>query len=755
MALMVDQHLVIQAANQCFFSRTGWRHDQVCGKDFKFLFSNDNQDDSALDEIASFSSDSMKSAKAYVLRCQDGTSLSVTIAIRKKRDGNTDSSQHLVLLHECENALCAGSEDSSKTTSLEMIMSQMKDMIYLVGMDLRIQWVSDSAKQVTGFHPEEIIGKSVYYFLHPDDVGRIQELQGAFLEKRQSRLVQARHCCDDGSYVWLEAAVSFVENEDSSLHTLIMNLRDISSWRRSREALADNEFRYRGLFEFGGDAMLLLEDGVIVTANAQAEALFGLDRQQLVGMTPYDLSPLFQPDGQKSGIKGARYSQVALEGRRQQFEWRHRNQQKEEIDTEVTLSHLPGEANNLLVASIRDMTRYKQAETARHAMERRMLQTQKMESLGVLAGGIAHDFNNFLMGIMGNASLALLEIDETSQAGESIHAIIKAAQRSSDLCKQLLAYSGKGTFSTEPVKLSDVIIDMGHLLKASIGKNVQVDYRLAVDLPPVDADITQLRQVLMNLITNASEAIGQKNGTISLVTGIAQGKEPWVKNLNHGLPLREGPYVYLQVVDDGCGMASDELEKIFDPFYSTKFLGRGLGLAAVLGIVRGHDGVLNVESEKNKGTTFSLFLKASCSAIDRAESSQDEIAAGMQLTGNGTVLVVDDEPLVRAVTAKILRNSGYEVLLAEDGEQAVQSFGKHQTEICAVLLDMSMPRMSGEAVFQELLQIDDDVRVVLTSGYTEEEARRRFKGKEPASFLQKPYRPRDILLAMEVVRKSV
>jgi len=382
----------------------------------------------------------------------------------------------------------------------------------------------------------------------------------------------------------------------------------------------------------------------------------------------------------------------------------------------------------------------KQADEERRELEEQVRHTQKLESLGVLAGGIAHDFNNLLTGILGNADMALMELNEKDPASESVRAIRDSAERAADLSRQMLAYSGKGRFVIEPIDLNEVIHEMTHLLEASLSKSAIVRFDLAEDLPLITGDATQLRQIIMNLMTNASDAIGDRNGVISLRTRALECDRFVLSQGYASEDLPDGSYVCIEVEDTGGGMDEETVSRIFDPFFTTKFTGRGLGLAAVLGIVRGHKGAISVESTPGAGTTFRVLIPAS--------EDQDALTVARETAGDtrpawdgsgGTVLLVDDEPTVRRVTQKMLERAGFDVVTASDGLKAIETYRKHADRIVCVLLDLTMPNMGGEEAFTELRQLDPDLRIILSSGYGEKEIAERFVGQGLAGFIQKPY----------------
>jgi PAS domain S-box-containing protein len=384
-----------------------------------------------------------------------------------------------------------------------------------------------------------------------------------------------------------------------------------------------------------------------------------------------------------------------------------------------------------------DITERKQIEAERLEMERRLLHTQKLESLGVLAGGIAHDFNNLLMVILGYADLSLLEVSPVSPVRPKIEEIIKASHRAADLCRQMLAYSGKGNFVIEHLYLNEVIEEMTHMLKTSISKKVLLNLNLEKMAPPIEGDPAQIRQVIMNLVINASEAIGDKSGVVTVSTGASYCDAEYLQETFHVDSLPAGLYVSAEVSDTGCGMDRETQLRIFEPFFTTKFTGRGLGMSAVLGIMRGHRGALRVYSEPGRGTTFRLLFPASTEAGEVSTGKGG--ASGNEWRGSGTVLLVDDEETVLAVGRSMLETLGFSVITAWDGREAVEVYRLRGREIAFVVMDLTMPHMSGEEAFLELRRIDPGVKVFISSGYSEWEISARFAGKSLAGFIQKPY----------------
>ncbi len=375
-------------------------------------------------------------------------------------------------------------------------------------------------------------------------------------------------------------------------------------------------------------------------------------------------------------------------------------------------------------------------------LEQKLRESAKLESLGVLAGGIAHDFNNLLTGVLGNASLLADALPEGSTAWGFAQNIASAAEHAARLSQQMLAYSGRGRFVVQPVDVSEYIRRSAPLIESSIPKHVDLSFDLAGELPPIEADAAQLQQVIMNLVINGAEAIGPQGGRVTVATRPVSLDEGYIHALLLDEEIRPGLYVTMEVSDTGCGMDEKTVARIFDPFFTTKFLGRGLGLAAVQGIVRGHQGAIKVNSNPGHGTTFRILFPAVAPGPRKA--APEAAAKPREEAECGTVLVIDDEEVIRSTANNALRRLGYAVVTASDGTEGIAVFRALKDRIVVVLLDMTMPGISGEETLRELRKIKPDVAVVLSSGFGEAEALRRFGGHRLAGFLQKPYSVRTL-----------
>jgi PAS domain S-box-containing protein len=530
-------------------------------------------------------------------------------------------------------------------------------------------------------------------------------------------------------------ANAYTEREKHLLEFVSGQIATAIKRKQAEAALLDSEERFRKIFEDGPLGMAVVDsDHHFVRVNKTFCDMLGYGQHELSTLTLVELT---HPDDRV--VNGRLTEQPffsEIQGVKQ--EKRLLKRSGEPLWAYLTASVIGNgeEEARIGMVMIEDITERKRAEEA-------LRLAQKMESLGILAGGVAHDFNNLLVAILGQSSLALSMLPPHFPAHKHIERSVKAAERAADLTQQLLAYTGRGPFVLQPVHLNTLIRENLHLLEAVIPKNVQLLLDLAEAIPPVEADPSQLQQVIMNLILNAAEAIDDRPGTVIARTGIqtVNGDEPAYWQRTHK-PLEPGSYVSLQVSDNGCGMDRETLSKIFDPFYTTKFTGRGLGLAAVLGIVRGHKGGLRVSSKPGEGTTFDLLFPF-CE-IDQEEPSQTGPSEA-RAVARGSVLVIDDEEPVRVAVSDMLELEDIRVVTAENGHEGIALYQERMNEVDVVLLDLSMPGLSGEETLEKLQQIDPNVRVILSSGYSEAEVSRRFEGKGLVGFIPKPYRLQTLL----------
>jgi PAS domain S-box-containing protein len=390
-----------------------------------------------------------------------------------------------------------------------------------------------------------------------------------------------------------------------------------------------------------------------------------------------------------------------------------------------------------------DVTERVRANEAKLKVERRLLEAQRLESLGLLAGGVAHDFNNLLTVIQGNAGMLREAEGEPELAQSCLRNIEDTCRRASDLVRQMLAYSGRGRVHVQFLDLNRHVQEIAQLLSVSLPKAVTLRFELAEQLPSVSADAAQLHQVVMNLVTNAAEAIGDAEGTVTLRSGLRDLEDTDVTGLRVAEALKPGSFVYLEVADTGSGMDRETQDRIFDPFFTTKFTGRGLGLAAMQGIVRGHGGGVEIHSQQGVGTVFRLYLPAQDGTEIPEPVPVEETALG-NWRGEGLVLVADDEPGIRDFARRVLERVGFEVLVAADGIEAVEQVRAHQGELRLVLLDLTMPRLGGDGALADMRALGFRAPVIRWSGYAQNDA-----APDPGgTLLRKPFSPSELLAAV-------
>jgi PAS domain S-box-containing protein len=600
-----------------------------------------------------------------------------------------------------------------------------------------------SFQRLLGLAESELADGPAFFreMLHPDDRQRVRDAIAEHMRDGSTAFaseLRMRAGCDD--WRWMEVRGKVVQWDGAAPVRLVGILTDVHVCLEAAERLRQSESRFRSLIHNLSDTILIMRvDGTIVWETPSFQRIMGYPQGHLIGRKAWEFA---HPEDLP--VVAEAFAQT-LENRHPgtPTEFRGRAYDGSYRILEALADNLVGEPGvDGIVVTMRDVTDRRRAEEQRRAMEARMQHSHKLESLGVLAGGIAHDFNNLLTGVLGHAALALGQVPQDSPARRHLEQVRLAAQRAAELTRQMLAYSGKGHFVVEPVNLSELIEEMCSLLEVSISSNCQLTSSIDPALPLIEGDPSQLRQVVMNLILNASEALGGRDGTVEVWAGapLCDGNCLTESYLEGAF---DGHCVCLQVKDNGCGMDEQVRARIFDPFFTTKFTGRGLGLAAVLGIVRGHRGGIQVDSTLGVGTTFRVFFPVCTKAVaDRPAPAATQHCAPGPLP-QGAVLVIDDDESVRTLAATVLGEAGYEVLGAGDGPRGLELFRGNQGRVRAVLLDRTMPQVSGDDVLQKLKAIDPAVRVILTSGYAE------CDGTDGAAgFLRKPYTPAALVQVM-------
>ena len=646
---------------------------------------------------------------------------------------------------EAERALEASYKNSLKTSEERFAMAQIIANIgtWEFDFNLNLYSLSDEVSQMFGVDARDIELTYVNFLKNVYRGDRLQVINAVntCIVDRKDYNNEWRIMRQDKSIHWVSAVGRIFRDETGAPLRMIGTVQEITDRKQAEHEL----LKERGMLLAAEEAADIGSWEWVPSTNKVSVSdnfckLFGVTHEKFDGEFE-SLMKFFHPDDLQ--IFRNELEKVLIEKKPRRIEFRIIRPDGTVRDQLGASKIFFDESGNIskLAGIVQDITEQKAAGEKQRTLEKQILHTQKLESLGVLAGGIAHDFNNILTSILGNTDLAIMELPPTSTIHPYMENVRTSSKRAADLARQMLAYSGKGKFVIKQINMNDIIEEMTHLLEVSISKTVVLKYDLSKALPAIEADVTQMNQIIMNLIINASEAIGEKSGLISIRTGAIECREEYLKKAWHVEELPAGLYIYLEVADSGDGMDKETISKVFDPFFTTKFTGRGLGMAAVQGIVRGHKGAIKVYSEVGRGSTFKLLFPASGAAVD---SVQEDINLADGWVGKGAVLLVDDEDTVRSTGKMMLEKLGFSVTPASDGLEALEIFNKQSGEFTFVLLDLTMPHMGGEECFRELRQINKDVCIIVTSGYNEQDVTQRFLGKGLSGFIAKPFQISDM-----------
>ncbi|GMQ99673.1 MAG: hypothetical protein BMS9Abin18_0496 [Zetaproteobacteria bacterium] len=629
------------------------------------------------------------------------------------------SDHEIQVIESAANLAAIAIEHTRKEETLHQLVEVIPDAV-VMHCQGKIVYANAAAAKLFGTTAHDgMLGMPILNFV-PTDMhsmveGRMDKaihVPMPLIEERLQRL--------DGSVFDAEVTALPVKYQGKPATEVIIH--DLSA-RKEAEAEAR---RLRVAVEHAPEGIFIAdEDGRIVYCNAAFAQEAGLEPDQMLGKYAAELGGGNKDDAHYRKILSRLNRGESWEG---EFTVSNARGSKRTVIRKVAPVTEAGETHYHVGIDF-DMTeKYEQQAKLEH--------TQRLESLGVLAGGIAHDFNNILTAILGNASLARMKLKHASPAQAHLHKIEVSSRRAGKLCHQMLAYAGKGKRVAKPMNISALVNDISAILEVSLGKNVTLEKRLETSLPSIEADEAQMEQVIMNLITNANEAMQGKNGSITITTGVMQGDAAYLRDCLGTENPQECQYVFLEVSDNGCGMNAQTKTRMFDPFFTTKRTGRGLGMSAVLGIVSQHHGALHLHSREGEGTTFRILFPG---IEHRVKDVQNSEGQEVNTRFSGMALVVDDEEIVRETASSLLKHMGFDVLVAKDGQAGVEAFRKNKDTITVVLLDMNMPRMNGKEACRKMKNMRPNIPIILASGYSETHLSDDFMKKRTAGFLHKPY----------------
>ena len=600
--------------------------------------------------------------------------------------------------------------------------------ITLVTPDGIIREVNPAMVRIFGYERQELVGKRVADFTHPDDL----EKRAKFLDDLLSGRIpwgeqERRFIHKDGSTVWVRIWASVQRDSAGNPLHFISLVQDITAQRRAENALRESEERYRNLVEMLPEGLWVHRNGIILYVNPAMVRLLGASREEeLLGRSIYDFVHPESRDSVRERIEEVQEKGVTVPLKEQKYI----SLDGSVVDVETLATAVPFHGERAVLAVYRDIRERKRQEQERKRLEERFLVAQKMEAVGILAGGVAHNFNNLLMAIQGNASLMLMDLPEDHPHREKLLAIQEAVKSGAELTRQLLGFARGGKYEVRPININTVVEEMAHLFGRT-RKEITIHKTLASDLWTVEADRGQMEQVLMNLFVNAADAM-PRGGELFLETQNVELDEDYVRPFS----AKPGKYVRISVTDTGVGMDEETQRRIFEPFFTTKSLGRGtgLGLATVYGIIKAHEGIITVCSKPGEGSSFHIYLPASPKEPAREFKFDEGIARG-----SGTILVIDDEPMILKVADHLLRALGYHVITASGGKEGLRIYRERGLEIDLVILDMIMPDMEGGEVFESLKRMNSQIKVLLSSGYSINGRAREILKRGCVGFLQKPF----------------
>ncbi|MBA4418257.1 MAG: hypothetical protein C0392_10165 [Syntrophus sp. (in: bacteria)] len=709
----------ITSCNRAFCELFGYTRDQIAGKSIRIIFDSDKNYETFCEKTATgIRKGNTFRGEWYFVR-NDGTPFPMEIVISAIYDDNGVKTGYFSIGRDITER--RKTEDSLKESEerYRIAIEHSNDGVAIVKDFVHI-YVNNKLAEMFGYEsPLLITGKSIALLVHPDDRSRILY----YVEQRQGDGIapsryEFKGIKSDGNLIYIEASVTTITYHGEK--DILVYMRDNTERKLSEEALRESEEKYRLLIEHATDSIFIIQDGVIKFPNPKTEEKLGYTGKELEQMPFID----HVHSADKEMVLEKHRRRINGEETTSTYSCRIINRDGTELWGEVSSVVIDWQGKPASLVFIRDITEQKKLES-------QLFQAQKMEAIGTLAGGIAHDFNNLLMGIQGNASLLLYNLDPAHPHYEKLKQIQEHVMSGADLTKQLLGFARGGRYEAKPSDLND-IIKKSSTMFGRTKKEIAIHRKLRKDLWIAEIDPGQIEQVLLNLYVNAWQAM-PLGGSLYIETNNIILDRHFTQQFD----LKEGNYVKIVVTDTGVGMDEKTKERIFEPFFTTKEMGRGtgLGLASAYGIVKGHKGIINVYSAQDHGTTFSIYLPASEKEAQKNIFSSEEIIK----KGTETILLVDDEEQILKVSSEILLALGYKILTARNGREAVDLYSIHNENIDLVVLDMIMPDMGGGETFAFLKMINPLVKAILSSGYSLNEQAKDIVEQGCKGFIQKPF----------------
>jgi two-component system, cell cycle sensor histidine kinase and response regulator CckA len=654
------------------------------------------------------------------------------------RRANEELAREIAERKQTEEAL------QQSNRKLEAILSATPDGIGVISLDGKLQFVSDKLAEMNGYsieENEEFVGKPVFDFIDPSNHKMlIENIRKLLAGESDRKLTEYLAIKKDHSRFYIDVNSTILLDSAGHPASILFVERDITERRRAEEALQQSNRKLEAIISASPDGIGMISlDGKLQLLSDKLAEMYGYSleqRDELIGKSAFDF---VDPSNHKMFIDNIRKLIVGQSDHKlTEYLAIKKDHSRFYIDVNSTVlrdSH--GHPASILFVE-RDITERRRAEADKEKLEAQNRQLQKTESLGRMAGAIAHTFNNQLSVVIGNLELALMGLPEGAEPVKSLTAAMQAAGRAAAVSGQMLTYLGQSFGKREPLDLSETCLRSLSIIQAAMPGKVVLETDLPSPGPVISADVNQIQQVLANLITNAWEAVGKDGGSIHLrVKTVFPAEIPMVHRYPIDWQPQNDAYACLEVADAGCGITDRDIENLFDPFFSSKFTGRGLGLSVVMGIVQAHGGAITVESEPERGSTFRVFLPVSAEGVPR---QPDKASQPLAIDRGSTVLLVEDEETVRDMASDMLTSLGFSVLEAKDGVEAVEVFRQRHEEICCVLCDLTMPRMNGWETLTALRKLVPDIPVILASGYDKAHVMAGEHPEWPQVFLGKPYK---------------